>query len=256
MFEVTSSQFLGEIFGSFTLIALGLGISMNLNLKRSYNEGNRAAISGPLSWGFAVAMAIVVAMPFNSGAHFNPAVTISFAAVGIFPWASVFPYMLAQAIGSFFGAIAVWVVYGSQFRATDDSKTLLGVFATNASVRNPFYNFANETLATFFLVFISLVMVTPKIELDGISGNIGLGANGALINGFLIFTLGMAFGGVTGWSMNPARDLMPRLVHQLLPIKGKGGSDWGYGVRNAAIAPVCGGILAASIYLLIKPYLI
>lgn len=257
MFEVSTSQFLGEVIGSFTLLALGLGINMNLNLKKSFNEGNnKAAISGPLSWGFAVAMAIVIAMPFKSGAHFNPAITISFALAGLFPWASVLPYITAQAIGAFLGAVVAWMVYRSQFKATrDNPKVLLDVFATNAAIRDSKINFANEMVATFFLVFISLLMVTPQIELGGITGNVGLGANGALINGFLIFTLGMAFGGVTGWSMNPTRDLMPRLVHQLLPLKEKTSSDWGYGIRIASIAPISGGLLAGSIYLLVRPFI-
>lgn len=255
---ITASQFLGEMLGSFTLIALGVGISMNLTLNKSFNMGNTAAISGPLSWGFAVAMAIIVAMPFNSGAHFNPAVTIGFAVAGVFPWALVLPYIGAQAIGSFLGAVVSWFVYKCQFdeTANDPYKTRI-VFCTNAAVRNPLRNFASEVLATFFLIFISLVMVAPHIiSIEGTKVPIGLGANGAIINGFLIFAIGMAYGGVTGWSLNPTRDLMPRLAHQLLPIKGKEGSDWGYGIRNGAIAPVVGAVIAAGLYLLIKDYLV
>lgn len=257
MFEITLSQFLGEVLGSFTLIALGVGVSMNLVLKKSFNEGNTAALSGPLGWGFAVAMAIVVAMPFQSGAHFNPAVTIGFAVAGKFPWGAVIPYIIAQCIGSFIGAAVSWFAYKCQFDATADDpfKTRL-VFCTNAAVRNPVRNFANEVIATFFLIFISLSMIAPKVEMGEVTGNIGLGANGALINGFLIFAIGMAYGGVTGWSLNPTRDLMPRLVHQLFPIKGKGDSDWGYGFRNGAIAPIVGGIIGGGAYLLIKPYLL
>lgn len=254
---ITASQFLGEVLGSFTLISLGVGISMNLNLNKSFNMGNTAALSGPLAWGFAVAMAIIVGMPFDSGAHYNPAVTIGFATAGRFPWELVLPYIGAQMIGSFFGALAAWFVYKCQFDATkDEPGKLLGVFATNAAVRNPLRNSANEILATFFLVFISLVMLPAKVVVNGVDVPMGLGANGALINGFLIFTLGMAFGGVTGWSMNPTRDLMPRLVHQLLPIKGKGGSDWGYGIRNGALSPIVGGLLAAGVYYLVKGYII
>lgn len=259
---ITTSQFLGEMIGSFTLIALGVGISMNLTLKKSFNMGNTSAISGPLSWGFAVAMAIIVAMPFDSGAHFNPAVTVGFAVAGVFPWGLVFPYIVAQAIGSFLGAIASWFVYKCQFDETADDpyKTRI-VFCTNAAVRNPLRNFANEALATFFLIFISLLMVAPHIiSSEGSNVPLGraslnLGANGAIVNGFLIFAIGMAYGGVTGWSLNPTRDLMPRLVHQILPIKGKEDSDWGYGIRNGALAPMVGAIIAAGFYLLIKDYL-
>ena len=254
---ITTSQFLGEVLGSFTLIALGVGISMNLNLKKSFNMGNTAAISGPLSWGFAVAMAIVVAMPFDSGAHFNPAVTVGFAAAGLFPWDMVLPYIGAQAIGSFLGAVVAWFAYKCQFEATaDEPGKLLGVFATNAAIRNPLHNAVSEITATFFLVFISLSMLPPKMVVNGTDVPMGLGANGALINGFLIFAIGMAYGGVTGWSLNPTRDLMPRLAHQVLPIKGKGSSDWGYGIRNGAIAPIVGGLIAAGVYYLVKDYLI
>ena len=256
--EITTSQFLGELLGSFTLIALGVGISMNLTLNKSFNMGNTAAISGPLSWGFAVAMAIIVGQPFESGAHYNPAVTIGFAIAGVFPAKLIPGYILAQMIGSFLGAIVSWVVYKCQFDATaeDPYKTRI-VFCTNAAVRNPLRNFLNETTATFFLIFISLVMVTPHIiSLDGQKIPIGLGANGALINGFLIFAIGMAYGGVTGWSMNPTRDLMPRLAHQLLPIKGKGDSDWAYGIRNGAIAPLVGASIAAGLFFLVKDYII
>lgn len=254
---ITASQFLGELLGSFTLIALGLGISMNLTLNKSFSVGNTAAISGPLAWGFAVAMAIIVAMPFESGAHFNPAVTIGFAIAGVFPAELIPGYILAQMIGSFLGAVASWFVYKCQFDATEDDpyKTRI-VFCTNAAVRNPLRNFANEVLATFFLVFISLVMVAPHIvSLDGQKIPIGLGANGAIINGFLIFAIGMAYGGVTGWSMNPTRDLMPRLAHQLLPIKGKGDSDWGYGIKNGAIAPIVGASVAAGLFYLVKGFI-
>ncbi|MDR1876720.1 MAG: aquaporin family protein [Flavobacteriaceae bacterium] len=252
---ITTTQFLGELLGSFTLIAMGCGVSMNHTLNKSYGSGNTATLSGPLGWGFSVAMAIIVASPFNSGAHFNPAVSIGFAAAGLFPWAYVLPYVGAQAIGSFFGAIAVWFMYKKQFEATENEPgKLLGVFATNAAVRNPVHNFANEAFATMFLVFISLMMLPPKLVLNGSDVPIGLGANGVVINGFLIFAIGMAFGGVTGWSLNPTRDLLPRLVHQLLPIKGKGDSDWGYGITIASLGPVTGCLIAAALFHAVKPY--
>lgn len=255
---VTISQFIGEVLGSFTLVALGVGVSMNLTLKKSFNQNNLSAVSGPLGWGFAVAMAIIVSMPFQSGAHFNPAVSIGFAAAGLFDWAMVIPYICAQCIGSLLGAVAIWFIYKCHFDATSDEPgKLLGVFATNASIRNPVRNFACEVLATFFLVFVSMSMISPSVHMpDGQNIPLGLGANGALINGFLIFTIGISFGGVTGWSLNPTRDLMPRLAHQVLPIKGKGSSDWGYGIRNGALAPIVGGLLGAVVYLLVKDYIV
>lgn len=252
---ITTTQFLGEFLGSFTMIAMGVGVNMNLTLKKSGGVYNTATLSGPLAWGFAVAMAILVSMPFESGAHFNPSVSIGFAVAGRFAWSMVLPYIAAQFLGCFCGALAPWFVYGKQMQASSDEPgKLLGVFATNASIRNPLRNFANEALATFFLIFISLSMLPAKMVIDGKDVPLGLGANGVLINGFLIFALGMAFGGVTGWSMNPARDLMPRLAHQLLPIKGKGSSDWGYGIGVASLGPLTGCVIAGLLYLLVKPY--
>lgn len=253
--ELEMTKFVGELLGSFTLITMGLGVSMNLTLNKSANVGNKAALSGPLGWGFAVAMAVIVSMPFETGGHFNPAVTIGFAVAGVFPWALVWTYILAQIIGSFIGAITVWFVYKCQFDATaDEPAKTLGVFATNAAVRNPLRNFANEVLATFFLVFVCLLMVSPALKAPAGDVPIGLGSIGALTVGFLIFAIGMAFGGVTGWSLNPTRDLMPRLAHQILPIKGKGSSDWGYGITVAAIAPIVGACIAAIVYMAVKGY--
>ncbi len=253
-----TTKLVGELLGSFTLIAMGCGVSMNHTLNKSNGIGNTATLSGPLGWGFAVAMAVIVSMPFNSGGHFNPCVSIGLAAAGLFNWSFVLPYIGAQAIGSFFGAILVWFVYGSQFEATkDEPAKLLGVFSTNAAVRNPIYNFAAEAVATFFLLIIILSMSslpTGQVIVGEASGTVGFGAIGALPAGFMIFAIGMAFGGVTGWSLNPTRDLMPRLVHTILPIKGKGSSDWGYGIVYASIAPIVGCLLAAGLYCLVKPY--
>lgn len=261
-----TTKFLGELLGSFTLIALGCGINMNLNLNKSYGEGNKAAISGPLSWGFAVAMAVIVSSPFDTGGHFNPAVTVGQWVAGVLDAKFLLPYIVAQFIGCFLGAIVVSFVYKGHFDATsDDPGKLLGVFATSASIRknNGVFNFSAETIATCFLVFIGLAMganhggeVVVNAQVKNVSHMVGFGSLGALPSGFMIFAIGMAYGGVTGWSLNPARDLMPRLVHQILPIKGKGNSEWGYGIIYASIAPMIGGLIAAAIYLGVQDYFI
>ncbi|WP_295841264.1 MIP/aquaporin family protein [uncultured Apibacter sp.] len=266
MDTVVITKFIGELLGSFSLIALGCGISMNLNLDKTYGEGNKAALSGPLGWGFAVAMSVIISSPFDTGGQFNPAVTLAQWAAGVLDQKFVLPYITAQFIGCFLGALLVSFVYKGHISATSgDSSKILGVFATNASIRknNSIQNFAAEAIGTFFLVFIGLSMSSNHggeiIEnTTGIPqfthSMVGFGSLGALPAGFMIFAIGMAYGGVTGWSLNPARDLMPRLVHQLLPIKGKGSSDWGYGIIYASIAPIVGGLIAAALYVIVKPY--
>lgn len=266
MDSVIATKFIGELLGSFSLIALGCGISMNLTLDKSYGEGNKAALSGPLGWGFAVAMSVIISSPFDTGGHFNPAVTIAQWAAGVLDPKFVLPYITAQFIGCFLGALLVSFVYRGHLTATSsDSSKLLSVFATNASIRknNSIQNFSAEAIGTFFLVFIGLSMSANHggVIIENSTGipqfthsMVGFGSLGALPAGFMIFAIGMAYGGVTGWSLNPARDLMPRLVHQILPLKGKGDSDWGYGILYASIAPIVGGLLAAGLYVLVKGY--
>ena len=268
MDSVVTTKFIGELLGSFSLIALGCGISMNLTLDKSYGEGNKATLSGPLGWGFAVAMSVIISSPFDTGGHFNPAVTLAQWAAGVFDSQLVLPYIAAQFIGCFLGALVVSFVYGGHLSATSaDSGKILGVFATNASIRknNSVQNFSAEVIGTFFLVFIGLSMGANHggVIIENTTGipqfthsMVGFGSLGALPAGFMIFAIGMAYGGVTGWSLNPARDLMPRLVHQILPLKGKGDSDWGYGIVYASLAPIVGGMLAAGLYLLVKEYLL
>lgn len=265
MDPVVTTKFIGELLGSFTLIALGCGISMNLTLNKTYGEGNKAALSGPLSWGFAVAMAVIVSSPFDTGGHFNPAVTVGQWIAGVLDVKFVIPYIIAQFIGCFLGAIVVAYVYKGHFAATsNDPEKILGVFATNSSIRknNGISNFLAEVIGTCFLVFIGLAMganhggeiVVSTQKANGAGSMVGFGSLGALPAGFMIFAIGMAYGGVTGWSLNPARDLMPRLAHQILPLKGKGSSDWGYGILYASIAPMVGCLIAAALYIFVKPY--
>lgn len=265
MDPVLTTKFIGELLGSFTLIALGCGINMNLTLKKSYGEGNTSSVTGPLAWGFAVAMAVIVSSPFDTGGHFNPAVTIGQWAAGVFPKEWILTYLTAQFIGCFLGALAVSFIYkGHLDQTASEPAKLLGVYATNASIRkNKIQNFSSELLATFFLILIGLCMGANHagVIIENSTGIpqfthkvVGFGSLGAIPAGFMIFAIGMAFGGITGWSLNPARDLMPRLVHQILPLKGKGDSDWGYGIVYASIAPMIGCLLAAGIYLIIKPY--
>ena len=248
-----TTAFWGELIGSFTLIAFGCGINMNLSLKKTYGSTNVGPLAGALAWGMAVSMAVIVSSPFATGGHFNPAVTIGMAVAGTFAWGNVASYIIAQVIGSLIGAIAVWFHYKKHFDATEDPAPKLGVFATGPAIKSTVHNFYGEMFATFFLVFVCLCMLTPKLtSLDGQDlGLVSLGALGCLTVGFLIFAIGIAFGGTTGFALNPTRDLMPRIAHAILPIKGKGGSNWGY-AWLPVVAPIVGGVIAGLLYTVLK----
>jgi glycerol uptake facilitator protein len=191
-----------------------------------------------------------------SGAHINPAVTVGLAAAGKFPWASVPSYVMAQMLGALLGAVLVYLFYSDHYKVTDDAAAKLATFSTGPEIRNVASNLFSEVIGTFVLVFAVLSMAAPELRfVDGgqalaglTSGQIGLGAIGALPVGLLVFAIGLSLGGTTGYAINPARDLGPRIVHALLPIPGKGDSDWGY-AWIPVFGPMVGGALAAAVYL-------
>ena len=176
-----------------------------------------------------------------SGAHINPAVTIGLALAGKFAWASVPGYIVAQFIGGAIGAFLVWLHYKDHFAVTDNESYKLAVFCTGPEIRNPVSNFISETIGTFVLVLAVLLMAAPDI---------GLGALDALPVGLVVVVIGMSLGGTTGYAINPARDLSPRFMHQILPIPKKGKSDWGY-AWIPVLGPVVGGALAAGLFLVL-----
>lgn len=239
-----------EFIGTFILIALGHAVNANSLLKGTKGSGSGWLLIN-LGWGFAVFCAVTVAAPY-SGAHINPAVTFGLAIAGLFPWSEVMPFIGMQLLGAFVGAFLVWLNFKNHFELEEDPKTILGVFGTIPQVRNFPLNILAEASGTFFLVFIILYIPEPQIEAaNGVETKLGLGAIGALPVAFLVTVIGMGFGGTTGYAINPARDLIPRLVHAILPIKGKGGSDWQY-AWIPVLGPLLGAFLACVVHFLVS----
>lgn len=229
-----------EFIGTFVLILLGCGVVACVSLKKSKGEG-AGWIVVTLAWGLAVTAGVWIAGPFT-GAHLNPAVSVSLAAAGKFPWSSVLPYILAQVLGAMAGAFTVWIFYKDHFDATDDAETKLGVFATIPAIENKGRNLVSEIIGTFLLVLVILFLGDKSN-----SAEVGLGTIGAIPVGLLVVVIGLALGGTTGYAINPARDLGPRLAHWMMPIKGKGSSKWDYSWVPVA-GPIIGGLLAALLY--------
>ena len=191
-------------------------------------------------------VSVVVAGDF-SGAHINPAVTMGLAVADLFPWAKVVPFVCAQLLGGGLGAFLVWLFYRDHFAATQDADTILGIFATGPAIRRTSSNLLSEIIGTFVLVFTILFISGPEVSARGAELKVGLGSIGALPVAFLVVSIGMSLGGTTGYAINPARDLPPRIIHALLPIRHKGTSDWSYG-WIPVVGPVLGGTLAALTY--------
>lgn len=234
------TPFVAEFVGTMTMIVFGGGVCAGVNLKKtlSHQSGWIVIVFG---WGFAVMLAAYM-VGNVSGAHLNPALTIGFAVAGKFPWSEVPSYILAQMIGAFLGAVIVWLHYFPHWKRTEDKIAKLRVFSTVPAIPNHFFNFISEMIGTFFLIFILLALGAEGMKFaDGLQ---------TLIVGFLIAAIGLSLGGTTGYAINPARDLGPRIAHFLLPIPGKGDSGWGY-AWVPIVGPVVGGIFAAWAYILI-----
>ncbi|WP_150238966.1 MIP/aquaporin family protein [Nocardiopsis quinghaiensis] len=241
--------YLAEFIGTAILTLLGCGVVAGVSLARS------KALSGgwivvTFGWGMAVAMAVYV-VGATSGAHINPAVTLGLASVGEFDWARVPGYVLAQLAGAFTGAVLVYLVYLPHWKVTEDPETKLGVFSTIPAMRNTVANFVTEVIGTAMLLLGVLgigansgyVSVDEGVDLSGLFTN-GLAP---LLIGLLVLAIGLSLGGPTGYAINPARDLGPRIAHALLPIPGKGPSDWGY-AWLPVVAPLVGGVTGAWIW--------
>lgn len=230
--------YLGEFLGTALLILLGDGVVANCTLDKSGMKGG-GSVQITMAWAMAV---MVPACIFGaaSGAHFNPALTIGLAAIGKFPASMVLGYCIAQMVGGFVGALLVYAFWRDQFAATADHGTKLGCFCTRPAIRNLPQNFLCEFMACFVLVFALL----------GFGHVAGAAASGVsyIFVWAIILSIGMSLGGATGYAMNPARDLGPRLAHAILSIPNKGPSDFEYGVRVPLIAPVLGGVAAALFY--------
>jgi glycerol uptake facilitator protein len=230
------TPFIAEFTGSALLIILGDGVVANVILHKTkgFNGGLMAITFG---WAMAVFVA-VYATASVSGAHLNPAVTIALATIGKFEWSLVPGYLIAQLLGCMLGALIVWITYRQHFNATEDAATKLGVFCTSPSINKPVDNIISEIIGTFVFV-LAILFITKSTN--------SLGSLDALPVALLVLSIGLSLGGPTGYAINPSRDLGPRIMHALLPMKNKGGSDWGYS-WIPVLGPIIGGVLAALVY--------
>lgn len=241
------SPYLAEFLGTTLLIIFGNGVVANVVLARTkgHNSGWIVITAG---WALGVFVGVFCAQPF-SGAHLNPAVTLAMAAAGKLAAGKVGGYLLAQLLGGIVGGALVFCFYREHFKVSDDADGKLACFCTAPNIRRLPQAFFCEALGTFLLILPVFLMTEATVKLPGITGTpqeatIGLGTLGALPVGLLVFAIGLSLGGTTGYAINPARDLGPRLAHALLPVPGKRDSDWGYAWVPVA-APIVGGLLAA-----------
>lgn len=234
-----------EIIGTFLLMLLGCGVNANVVLEGTKGQGTGWIVI-TTGWAFAVYIGVLVAGPY-SGAHINPAVSIGLAAAGEFPWADVPAYVGAQLVGAFVAAAVVWLMHKDHFNATPEPARKLGVFSTSPAIRNTPLNLLSEILGTFVLVFAVLYFTDATLEDTG--QIIGLGSLGPLPVAIVVWGIGLCLGGTTGYAINPARDLGPRIAHAILPIKDKGGSDWGYS-WIPILGPIIGAVVAALLFLI------
>jgi len=242
------NPFVAEILGTMLLILMGDGVVANVVLKGTKgNNGGWIVIT--TSWALGVFIGVVVAGPY-SGAHLNPAVSIGLAITGQFSWNLVPAYVLSQMVGAALGAFLVYVFYRDHFAITDDPAGKLAIFCTTPAIRNYLSNFLSEVIGTFVLVFVVLSFQEARLG-DPMQTPVGLGSLGALPVALLVWVIGLALGGATGYAINPARDLAPRTVHAILPIPGKGTSDWTYAWIPVA-GPCTGAALAAFLFLIIR----
>ena len=243
------TQSIFEFLGTMILVLLGDGVCAACTLNKSKAQWAGLVVI-TLAWGFAVMCGVFVAGPV-SGAHLNPAVTLGLALAGLFPWAGVLPYIVAQMLGGFAGAVLVYAFYVDHFAATSDNPDgMLGCFCTMPAIEHKTVNFFSEFLATFVLVFVIMAIGTKGNTPMAGDVPVGLGAVGAFPVTALIMSLGMSLGATTGYAMNPARDLSPRCAHAILPIRGKRDSGWGYS-WIPVFGPLTGGAFAAAIYLIL-----
>ncbi|APU09536.1 aquaporin [Cellulophaga lytica] len=232
------TPFIAEIIGSAILILLGGGVVANVVLNKT-NGNNSGWIVITTGWALAVYVGVVIAGPY-SGAHLNPAVSIGLAIANKFEWYKVPIYVLAQFIGTMVGATFVWLTYKHHFNETEDKDAKKAVFCTAPAIKNTFSNLFSEAIGTFVLLL--TIFYFTDATLTEPNTIIGLGSVGAIPVAFLVWAIGLSLGGTTGYAINPARDLGPRIIHALLPIKNKAKSDWSY-----AWIPVVGPILGASL---------
>lgn len=251
------SIFLSEVAGTAMLLLLGGGVVANTLLKNSKGEGTGWLL---INWGWGIGVFMGVIVAYNSGGHLNPAVTLGLWANGAKEMGGlpvtpvvILVYIVAQMLGAMLGAFFMWLTYKQHIDAHPESGPKLWIFATAPQIRSPFWNTLTEVIGTFVLVF----GVIAAGKYTGIQGPLGegpanLGWLGALGVALLVFGIGVSLGGPTGYAINPARDLGPRIMHAILPIKGKGDSDWGYS-WVPIVGPILGGVIAGLLGQVVLP---
>ncbi|HEX9925462.1 MAG TPA: MIP/aquaporin family protein [Anaerolineae bacterium] len=245
------SIFLGELLGTMMLIILGDGVVANVLLNKSKGQGGGgggAWIMITTGWAFAVLVGVNTAIAFGSaGGHINPAVTVAFAVAGITPWADVAIYIVGQLVGAFLGGVIVWLAYLPHWAETSDAGLKLAVFSTGPAIPNTMSNMICEIIGTAVLVLGVAAFFQVGTPITGVAMAGGLGP---FLVACLVWGIGLSLGGPTGYAINPARDLGPRIAHFLLPIAGKGDSDWGYSWIPVA-GPIVGGIVAGVLLIIL-----
>ena len=241
------SPFTAELIGTMLLILLGTGVVANVVLKgtKGFSGGWMVITTG---WALAVFVGVMLASPYST-AHLNPAVTIGLALAGKFPWDDVTLYIVAQVIGAMLGSFFTWIVYRDHFNETADAGLQLAVFSTGPAIHNKLFNLLSEIIGTFVLMFVAFYITGAEIPDQ--KTKIGLGSLGALPVAFLVWAIGLSLGGTTGYAINPARDLGPRIIHSILPIKGKGSSQWKY-AWIPVVGPLIGSCIAAFLYMMLQ----
>ena len=241
------NPYIAEFIGTTILILLGNGVVANVVL--NHTKGNNSGwMVITTAWALAVFVGVVVAGP-HSGAHLNPAVTVALAIANVFEWTKVPYYILSQLGGAILGSFLVWIFYKDHFDATEDKGLKAAPFATSPAIANKASNIFSEIMGTFVLIFVIFYITGGEIGEE--KTPVGLGSVGALPVAFLVWVIGLSLGGTTGYAINPARDLGPRIVHAIIPMKGKGDSNWGY-AWIPVIGPLIGATLAALLHLCIK----
>lgn len=241
------SPYLAELMGTALLLLLGNGVVANVVLHQT--KGNNSGwIVITTGWALAVFVGVVLAGPY-SGAHLNPAVTIALATAGKFNWAEVPGFIAMQMLGAMLGTFLVWLNYKDHLNNTPDNGLQRAVFCTEPAIRNVGRNFICEATGTFVLLF--TIFYFTNAEIGAEKTPVGLGSLGALPVALLVWSIGLSLGGTTGYAINPARDLGPRIMYALLPIKGKGHSDWSY-AWVPVLGPLAGAALAALLFLSLK----
>lgn len=243
-----NSILIAEIIGTMLLILLGNGVVANVVLKGT--KGNNSGwIVITTGWALGVFVGVLVAGPY-SGAHLNPAVTLGLAIAGKITWSIVPEYLAGEFIGAMIGAFLVWFFYKDHFKITEDSDARLACFSTGPAIKNLPLNFVSELIGTFVLVFAVFYIAGPTLQIAADAGaKVGLGSVGAMPVAFIVWVIGLSLGGTTGYAINPARDLGPRIMHAILPLKGS--SDWKYS-WVPILGPLAGAAVASGLYLLLS----